>query len=271
MWSISNLPICTRRRSTFTWLFERSTQRWPPTNALGATLVTWEKIESSIPPWASMLYHSRLARLAVLLPTTLSALAGLDDIGTWATWLVKCWEPIREKVATFVKPLSIPLDLTPDTLATLLFFLPFVAYAIASRLGKNYEQPRWYIEVLAIGSCILLFMATIGASLDTSNISMWASVSFLAICTYAIVAMINWLTIRNRIISILAPALGNIVLCIAMIEDERNPIYIATVLCVFILPLLAPRRLAETGILFTVILAISLAHEWVSSIHMLPA
>lgn len=220
----------------------------------------------------SLLARSRLAKYVLLAPTALSAIANLNDIGELAQAITRAWLPFMLQVGSTIRTLAPWISLEPRDLAGFLFFLPFAIVGIVSWWRRKQDSPPWVIAVAALTSFFALaitFTSGIGPTPVKGLISSAVFGLLLSIGYLFTRRVIKIFTRDERIVFLSLPFVVFAVFAptywFHLLGDWRIygwlPILVAILLS---MPLFAPARLIQVGILATIIVTTSIAHKEVA-------
>lgn len=242
---------------------QASRSKHPAAGVSQQTLVLWERLQKST-----------FVRIALLGPTALTAIAGLQGIGEIAHWITQQWSGVASWLYARVE-FSLPDDfpLSAWAIVTVLFFLPFVIAGIPVAISR--KPLSIGMAIAAIASVLLLLTLQTASSegpdmLTTETaLVVGAAIACCAAlyCLPIVVLMLSkrrakfrrWERLWLPVSFIATLFLGN------TLTGQPVPDWGTVAFVVFYsLPLLAPRRLTEVASIVIAIVVISLAYDGIS-------
>lgn len=213
------------------------------------------------PDLVSRFWSYPVTRWMLLVPTALTALAGLKDIGEIARYLVSKWHPIIAFVGQAIAPLADRFDLGRQDAVLFLFFAPFTLYGIFGTATGREKPPGWLFSVVTCFLYFALVQVVMADDLTERRVYGLTGEAVLAAAGYSIA----YLLLRRSRFEGLALPLGSLCALLALswsVEGTVRPyLFMLTMISA---PLFAPRRIAQTAVIVATLAAISLLYGYTS-------
>ena len=199
-------------------------------------------------------------RWVTLVPTALTAIAGLKDAGQLAHYIVSKWHPVVAFVGSLVSPLAAYVDIPHYILVIMVFFAPFSIYGIYDTIWND-RKPLPYLHGIFSALVYLTMMKVVSPSEGIDVFAVFCALAFLG---YSL----TYLILRKRSFLKYALPLGFFIGLLAafafMLNEGSGKPQILLSMFVFSLPLFAPKRLIQTAVIMTTLVLLSLAYQMVA-------
>lgn len=220
--------------------------------------------------WFRSLWLSRPLRVALLVPSALTMLTGIDDAGRLASWVVGHWRPVHDAFSRLLVGILHVPPVVAGLLLPVFLFSPFVVSGVIDlRRGRGVVHPAVGLAALNLAPYVI--------SLGAFGHPPWNAVagtyyiltaSLLGIIISGFPGLSPYPGYRTLVVWAGVTALGSILLAgVAVfyfsptVSGFGAAIWIILLFVVLTLPLLNPRRLTDLGILVAALWAAAILYE----------
>ncbi len=225
-----------------------------------------EKPDGNFSTTLKTLWEHQLTRTALLVPTALTALAGVQDVGKIAHYIVSKWHPITVYLGELLSPALTVIHLPKRTLLMLVFFAPFSLYGLADavRHRKLPLNPVYGIFVIFLYYGIMLFaLANVADAAQAPRV--YVTITGLNVAGYL---GVHFLLRKTRFAAFALPIgayCGFLLLFLkSLLYTFETPPLVLLFDVVLVLPLFAADRIAQTALIMAGVVIISAIYEYAS-------
>lgn len=209
-----------------------------------------------------------IGRYVIAIPTALTLVANFDGIGDMADNVVRYWRPVVQGIGRLFGKL-LPLPLSPQDYANLLFLTPFVVLGVWDVIRDRAPKPSFPGDLLTVALFVVLAFNVIGTGVDLATLSICSLLTAgLAFLLRLVVRRLapqrgRWpvfaLPLASFVVFTTFGAMGYALPPGRSMAEHVLRLFLACV-ALFALPMLAGGRIRVVALLVFAVLAISFVH-----------